>query len=266
MRNDAKLRTCPKEFISFAHHLADLGSQVHRRYFRAPLEMTVKNDLSPVTLVDRETELVLRDALERAYPNHGIQGEEYGSVRENSELVWLLDPIDGTESFISGLPLFCLLIGLVWEGSFTLGLIDQPILQDRWVGADGNGTSMNGRLVRTRTCQYLRDAILHSGGPALDGAAEDASIARVRAACHGFRCGVESYTFGLLASGFIDIVLDYDYDVHDFGPLEPVIRNAGGILTDFAGRRLQSNSDGRVLAVGDVCLLPQVIARLATGG
>jgi inositol-phosphate phosphatase/L-galactose 1-phosphate phosphatase/histidinol-phosphatase len=205
---------------------------------------------------------VLREALEKAYPAHGILGEEHPATRQEAEFVWVIDPIDGTQSFISGLPMFGLLLGPAWEERFVLGLIDQPILHERWVGADGHGTNMNGRRVSTRRCRVLREATLYAGGPTRDETAAGAAVARVRDECRGARYGVECYTYGLLASGYIDLILDYDYEAYDFAPLEPVFRNAGGTMTDWQGSRLQFDSEGRVLAAGDPQLLVQVLALL----
>ena len=183
-------------------------------------------------------------------------------MREESEFVWVIDPIDGTQSFISGLPLFGLLLGLAWEGQFVLGLIDQSILHERWIGADGHGTSLNGLLVDTRKCGSLRKAVLHAGGPTREEHEADAAIARIRDECRGARYGVECYTYGLLASGYIDLILDYDYEVYDFAPLEPVVRNAGGTLTNWKGERLGFGSEGRILAASDSRLLIQVLEYL----
>ncbi|MFQ5937225.1 MAG: inositol monophosphatase family protein [Acidiferrobacterales bacterium] len=247
------MERCPKELVTFAHHLADAAGEIQRRYFRQPLEIEVKPDESPVTKVDKETECVLRDLIERTYPKHGIAGEEYPTVREDAEFIWVLDPLDGTKSFLAGMPLFGILISLAHEGQFVLGVVDQPILQDRWLGADGHGTTLNGAPAHTRECATLSEAIVFLGKP------YDPKIAALRPAVKWARYGGDCYGYGLLASGFVDLVVDAYLDDHDFAALEPVVRNAGGVATDWEGNRLAMGSTGRVIAAGDPRLLDQVL-------
>lgn len=244
---------CPKEFVSFANRLADAAGEIQRRYFRQPLEVKLKPDASPVTQVDKETESALRELIEQAYPSHGIVGEEYPAVRENAEFVWVLDPLDGTKSFLVGMPVFGVLIGLAQGGCFVLGVIDQPILRDRWVGADGHSTTFNGTPVHTRPCSKLADAVVFLGKP------YDAKIARLRDEVRWARYGGDCYGYGLLASGFVDVVVDANLDDHDFAALEPVVRNAGGAITDWAGHPLAMGSNGEVIAAGDAHVLERVV-------
>jgi histidinol-phosphatase len=244
---------CANEFVSFANHLADAAGEIHRRYFRKPLEIELKPDASPVTRVDKETEGVLRELIEQAYPDHGIAGEEYPAVRQSAEHVWVLDPLDGTKSFLAGMPVFGILISLAHHGHFVLGVIDQPILRDRWVGADGHGTMFNGTPVNTRRCSKLADAVVFLGKP------YDAKIARLRDEVKWARYGGDCYGYGLLASGFVDLVVDADLDDHDFGALEPVVRNAGGAISDWAGQPLTMGSNGEVIAAGDTRVLESVV-------
>ena len=246
---------CPNEFVSFANRLADAAGEIHRHYFRQPLETELKPDASPVTRVDKETEVVLRELIEQVYPGHGIAGEEFPAVREDADYVWVLDPLDGTKSFLAGMPVFGVLIGLAHHGRFVLGVIDQPILRDRWVGADGYGTTFNGTLVHTRPCGKLADAVVFLGKP------YDVKIARLCEEVKWARYGGDCYGYGLLASGFVDVVVDVDLDVHDFGALEPVVRNAGGAIGDWMGRPLAIGSNGEVIAAGDARLLERIVAR-----
>ncbi len=247
------MQQCPKEFVKFAHRLADAVGDIQRRYFRQPLQVELKPDASPVTRVDKESEGVLRELIERTYPGHGIAGEEYPAVREHAEFVWVLDPLDGTKSFLAGMPVFGVLISLAHGGRFVLGVIDQPILRDRWVGADGHGTAFNGSKVHTRRCSKLADAVVFLGKP------YDTKIARLRDEVKWVRYGGDCYGYGLLASGFVDLVVDADLDNHDFGALEPVVRNAGGAITDWAGHPLAMGSNGEVIAAGDAHVLERVV-------
>ncbi len=125
------------ELVALAHRLADAARPIAARYFRTGVTVDDKTDQSPVTIADREAETAMRDLLTRHVPEHGVFGEEHGAVRTDADYVWVLDPIDGTKAFITGLPLFGTLIGLFHRGKPVLGIIDQPILQERWLGVEG---------------------------------------------------------------------------------------------------------------------------------
>ncbi len=144
------------DLIDLAHRLADASGAVLRRYYRAGLDEDDKDDGSPVTRADREAETVMRELLTACAPSHGVIGEELGPARADADLVWVLDPIDGTRAFLTGKPLFTTLIGLLFRGRPVLGLIDQPVVSDRWVGALGRATELGSRPVRTRDCPLSR--------------------------------------------------------------------------------------------------------------
>src|SRR5215472_13325133 len=146
--------------IAFANELADAAGGIVRRYFRRGVAVDDKPDLSPVTIADREAELALRALIETRFPEDGILGEEHGSHRIDAERVWVLDPIDGTKSFISGVPLFGTLIALMERGTPVLGVIDQPISRERWIGARGHKSTLNGAPISTRACPTLAAAAL----------------------------------------------------------------------------------------------------------
>lgn len=253
---------CPQEFITFAHRLAHVAGEIHRRHFRQPVSVELKPDASPVTQVDTETERALRELIGRTYPDHGIAGEEFPSVREDAEFTWVLDPLDGTKSFLAGISMFGILIALAQGGRFVLGVVDQPIVRDRWIGADGHGTSFNGKAVRTRRCASLADAVLCISGPDDRTEAYNRQITAIRREVKWVHYGAECCAYGLLASGFVDLIVDVGLDDHDFGPLDPIVRNAGGIATDWQGEELILGSDGKVVATGDPRLLDDVLTRL----
>ena len=142
----------PADLMPFAHRLADAAGEVLRRYFRTPVAVERKADLTPVTVADREAERVMRAMIRDAYPGHGVDGEEYGAERADAELVWSLDPVDGTKSFVTGRPLFGTLVGLFRAGRPALGVIDQCILGERWAGVAGQPSRWNGAPIRTRAC------------------------------------------------------------------------------------------------------------------
>jgi inositol-phosphate phosphatase/L-galactose 1-phosphate phosphatase/histidinol-phosphatase len=241
----------PAEFVALAEALADAAGEVCRRYFRTGFAVDDKPDATPVTIADREAELRMRALIEARFPAHGIVGEEHGRVRDDAEWVWTLDPIDGTKSFISGVPLFCTLIGLVRGGVPVLGVVDQPVLGERWLGAQGRGTTLNGRKVAARPCERLARATLFATAPDMFVGADAASFERLRGAVKLTRYGADAYAYALVPTGFVDLVCEASLKPHDWCALAPVVEGGGGVMTDWAGARLTLASDGRVLACGD---------------
>jgi len=237
--------------LAFALRLADAAGEVIRPYFRKPLAVRDKPDLSPVTAADRAAEEAMRRLIEARFPEHGILGEEFGREREDAELVWVLDPIDGTKSFISGVPLFGALIALTREGRPILGIIDQPISRERWVGAAGRPTTLNGAPIGCRACPSLAVATLFTTTPDMFKGEDAAAFARVSAAVKLVRFGADCYAYGLLAAGFVDLVLEASLKPYDFCAMVPVVEGAGGIATDWRGRSLDIAADGRILVAGD---------------
>ena len=254
---------CPRQFIDLAHALADASGAVIRRYFRTRIEIDDKDDDSPVTAADREAEAAMRVLIAAHYPDHGIYGEEYGTERADAEHVWVLDPIDGTKAFICGKPMFGTLIALMRAGRPVLGIIDQPVLGERWVGAAGAATLFNGAAVHTRACPALDRAFLNATHPDLFAGADEAAFQRLSRAAKQTQFGGDCYAYGLLASGFIDLVAEADLKPYDYCALVPVVEGAGGIVTDWRGGALTLASDGRVVAAGDAALHAAAIAALA---
>ncbi|MGQ3030727.1 MAG: inositol monophosphatase family protein, partial [Ferrovibrionaceae bacterium] len=172
------------EHLALAATLADAAGAVIRPYFRAGVDVDDKADASPVTIADREAELAMRRLIEARFPDHGIFGEEHGIVRGDADFVWILDPVDGTKSFVAGLPLFVTLIALTWRGKPILGVIDQPITGERWIGAIGHGTTLNGKPVTVRRGRALADAtaffLPHAGPDDPDEKALDALRRRIK--------------------------------------------------------------------------------------
>jgi inositol-phosphate phosphatase/L-galactose 1-phosphate phosphatase/histidinol-phosphatase len=223
------------EYSSFAQTLADRVRPLSRKWFRHPLSIDTKADESPVTQADREVEAALREAIAQHYPQHGIFGEEFGALHTEAELVWSLDPIDGTRAFISGNPLWGTLLALLHRGRPVLGLIDIPMLQERWIGAADSPARLNGEICQASACTELRNAILYATSP-------DIFAARMR------RYGGDCYSYGLLASGHVDLVVEAGLQPYDYLALMPVIEGAGGVITDWSGQPLSLESQGRVVA------------------
>lgn len=258
--------------IALANALADAAGAAIRPFFRAAYIVEDKADASPVTEADRAAELAIRAILDKERPSEGIIGEEYGTVRENASRQWVLDPIDGTRSFIAGRPIFGTLIALLQDGWPILGIIDQPISGERWVGAMGNPTLFNGKPVRTKPRAKLEGAQLATTSPHLfDEHDAEHYLELVRTVSGGKTkqgpiYGGDCYNYGLLASGHIDIVVETGLQLYDYAALVPVVEGAGGQMSDWNGDPLTDASDGRVIALGDPARLDDVLEALHCHG
>ena len=258
---------CPEAFVDLAKRLAEQARDITGRYFRQPLDIEDKADTSPVTIADRETEAAMRSLIAEAYPDHGILGEEHRPERAEARFLWVIDPIDGTKRFITGHVQFGTLIALLDRGRPILGVIDMPQLDERWLGAAGRPSvhrdRRGSRSARTRACPDLADATLYCTSPGMFEGADLAAFERLRAAVKTPLFGGECYSYGLLASGFNDLVVEADMDPYDYMAQVAVIAGAGGMITDWQGRPLGLESDGRVLAAGDPALHRQALDMLA---
>lgn len=239
------------QFIPFVQTLADLSGQIIRAHFRTPLTIEAKPDTSPVTLADRAVEQAIRKQITMTYPQHGIYGEEMGTLNTQAEYVWVIDPIDGTKAFMTGKPLFGTLIALLYQGKPILGVLDNPILRERWIGGYHVPTTLNGQAVQVRSCPTIEQSTLYATTPDMfKGQTKDLFAAihdKVRYPLFGGDC----YAYGLLACGFVDLVVEASLSPYDYCALVPIIENAGGIMTDWTGQTLGLHSDGRVIAAGD---------------
>lgn len=259
--------TCPQELVDFAEELAGQAGAVARRYFRTSVAVDTKRDESPVTIADRTAEERMRGAISRRYPAHGVFGEEFGSDRPDAEYLWVLDPIDGTKSFITGNPLFGTLVALLHHGRPILGLIDMPALGERWIGAAGQPTRRRDasgvQEVRTRACPELGQAILRSTSPDMFQKSQVAAHGRLSRACNLTLFGGDCFCYGQLASGFVDIVVEASLQPYDFMALLPVVTGAGGVATDWQGNPLSFDSQGDLLVSGDPALHAAALALLS---
>ena len=254
--------TCDDD-IALAHRLADAAGAAIRPHFRALAAVETKADASPVTIADRAAEAAMRTIIAAERPGDGIIGEEYGEDRADAARVWVFDPIDGTRSFIAGRPIFGTLIALLVDGVPVLGVIDQCIGGDRWLGAAGRPTTLNGRPATGRRHGDLGGARLATSSPHYFTAADFAAFERVRAGAFDTLYGGDCYNYGLVASGHVDLVVEAGLKVYDWAALVPVVTGAGGAMTDWSGAPLRQGSDGRVVAAGDKTLLPGVVALLS---
>lgn len=253
----ANTAACPETFLETARQLAETSREVIARHFRTRLDVDSKTDESPVTVADRETEAALRQVLAERHPEHGIVGEEHGIERPDAEFVWVLDPIDGTKSFVTGSPLFGTLVALKHGDRPILGVIDMPMLNERWVGAAGHGTTFTDARgthdARCRPCTELSQALLRTTSLSMfeEDPGDLPALRRVMEKVKVTVWGGDCYCYGLLASGFQDLVIEASLQNYDFMALIPVVEGAGGIATDWRGGPLGLESDGRVVMAGD---------------
>jgi histidinol phosphatase-like enzyme (inositol monophosphatase family) len=255
------------DLAAVAMAAADAAGQAIRPHFRTQLAADLKEDASPVTLADKGAEAAIRAVLAARTPDIPILGEEEGGTpREDGDL-WVVDPIDGTRAFITGRPLFGTLIALVRHGVPVIGLIDQPILGERWLGIAGQPTRFTsalggGGIARTRACATLDRAEFASTSPAVFRADDWERFQALSGQVRRTSWGGDCYAYGLLALGFLDIVTDATMQPWDWAALVPVIEGAGGCVTDWHGRALRFGTDGRVLALGDARLLAPTLELL----
>jgi len=253
-----------EDFIIAAQAAADVAAAVVRPLFRARLAVDQKSDASPVTIADRSAELAMRGVLSQRFPDHSVSGEEFGTLNPGQRYRWVLDPVDGTRAFVTGRPQFGTLIALFDGQTPILGVIDQPVTGERWIGVAGRATRFVGAYghAGTRACAELSQAELSCTSPEIF--ADDLPRwqrlhTRVKRTTYGGDC----YAYGLLALGQIDIIAEATMQYWDWAALVPIIEGAGGSITDWNGAPLRPDGDGRVLAVGDTALLAAAIAALA---
>lgn len=250
------------ELISFSETLAELAGTIIGQYFRLPIQIQTKLDKSPVTIADEEVEATIKREIRKRYPEHDILGEEGGLDRGTGkgDLVWVIDPIDGTASFITGKPLFGVLIALLYKGVPVLGILDQPILKERWIGIkDGESfqTTLNNEPIKVRSCAEISSAYLYSTSPHLFSGQSEIAFTKLRNSVKRTNYGCDCYAFGLLSLGFVDLVVEDGMKPWDYLALVPIVEGAGGIFTDWKGNPLRIDPrrpetwPGDCLAAGD---------------
>ena len=254
-----------QDLIDAAEAAAGSAAASIRPYYRQGVAADLKGDASPVTIADRTAEQAMRAVLSARFPDHGILGEEYGLDRPGARLRWVLDPIDGTRAFITGRPTFGTLVALLDGGTPILGVIDQPITGERWIGAAGQQTRFVGAYgaAGCRPCPALDQAELSCTAPEIFDPMQARAFARLSAAARRTSWGGDCYAYGLLALGGIDVIAEAGLKVWDWAALVPVIEGAGGRVTDWRGQPLHPDGDGTVLAVGDPALLGPALTLLA---
>jgi histidinol phosphatase-like enzyme (inositol monophosphatase family) len=252
-------------YVAAALAAADAAGSVIRPFFRSAVAADLKADQSPVTIADRNAELAMRAVLNQLCPECGILGEEFGLERPDARFRWVLDPIDGTRAFITGRPTFGTLVALLDSDAPLVGIIDQPVTGERWVGVAGRRTTFTGPMggrIGTRICPDLALAELSCTSPEMLG--DDLPrFQRVATKARRNYWGGDCYAYGLLALGQIDVIVECDLKPWDWAALLPVIVGAGGAVTDWLGRPPRVDGDGHIIAVGDPNLLARVSAALS---
>jgi inositol-phosphate phosphatase/L-galactose 1-phosphate phosphatase/histidinol-phosphatase len=241
-------------FVDLAMRMADRARAAILPHFRSGVVVETKADESPVTVADREAERAMRALIEAEFPDHGIEGEEWGAKAGDGEYIWYLDPIDGTKSFICGVPLFGTLIALVKGGKPVLGVIDQPYTRERWLGVSGRPSTMNGREIRVCACPALDQARFFTTSMEYYSPEQVVALERLKAAVGLVRYSADCYAFALLAEGAVDICAEGGVQEYDVAAVVPVIEGAGGIVSDWQGRPLRFERQGAlpdIMACGD---------------
>ena len=250
------------QLVAFAEQLAAVSGAMLRDAAGERPAVERKADRSFVTALDARIEQVLRERIVDAYPGHGILGEEADPVRPDADLVWVLDPIDGTAAFIAGLPMYGTLIALLADGVPVLGVIDHPVTGERWLGVQGRPTLKNGKPCRSRACPSLDGAILSASNPDFFDDDERPALDALRDNTAWRIWGGACMSYGLLASGRTDLAIDTRLKLWDFAPFRPIIEGAGGVITDWHGRPLDRDSGPQVLAAGDPQRHQEALARI----
>ena len=243
------------DFAAFVDQLATVAGDAILPFFRTSLSIEDKNpgsSFDPVTAADRAAEAAMRTLIRRTFPDHGVIGEEYGDEHADAEFVWVLDPIDGTKSFISGMPAWGTLIALTRSGKPVFGMMHQPFLRERFNG-DGRIARYRGpageRQLMVRPCEDLKRAVLSTTSPRLMRDTDRSAFARVEAAARLSLYGGDCYAYCMLAAGHIDLVIETEIKPHDIVPLIPIITGARGIVTTWNGEAAENG--GRIIAAGD---------------
>jgi myo-inositol-1(or 4)-monophosphatase len=256
------------DFAAFVDELADVSGDAIRPYFRTSLSIDDKGGargFDPVTAADRAAEAAMRAVIRKNFPGHGVVGEEFGEERPDAEYVWVLDPIDGTKSFISGMPAWGTLIALMRSGSPVYGMMHQPFIGERFYG-DGSKSRYRGRsgerALTARPCAGLADAVLYTTSPLLMDEPDRELFGKVEKSAKLSRYGGDCYAYCMVAAGHIDLVIETGIKPYDIAALIPIIHGAGGIVTTWEGE--PAANGGRIIAAGDKRVHAQAM-KLLTG-
>jgi myo-inositol-1(or 4)-monophosphatase len=243
------------DFSAFIGRLATAAGETILPFFRTSLSVENKGErqeFDPVTEADRAAEAVMRRLIKAGFPQHGIVGEEFGNEREDADYVWVLDPIDGTKSFIAGFPTWGTLIALLHKGSPVYGMMHQPFIGERFSGDNGSASYRNGhgeRKLAVRRCATLKEATCYTTSPRLMNESDRTIFGRVESEVRLSRYGGDCYSYCMLAAGHLDLVIETELKPYDIAALIPIVTGAGGIVTTWEGGPAQGG--GRIIAASD---------------
>jgi myo-inositol-1(or 4)-monophosphatase len=249
------MRMTAIDFAAFVDRLATVSGDAILPFFRTTLSVENKSrgdNFDPVTAADRAAESAMRTLIRNQFPEHGIVGEEYGDERTGAEYVWVLDPIDGTKSFISGMPAWGTLIALTRNTEPVYGMMHQPFTKERFTGDSGSAHyrgPAGPRALRARSCASVSDAILMTTSPLLMSAEERAIFEKVERVARLSRYGGDCYAYCMLAAGHVDLVIECGLKPYDVVPLIPIVTGAGGVITAWDGG--PAKDGGNIVAAGD---------------
>ncbi len=250
------------EFLVAALEITERASEIPRKYFRAEFDIEHKQDKSPVTIADQETEQFIREALQSQFPGHAIFGEEFGRGETNCEYEWVIDPIDGTRSFVSGMPLYGMLLALTKNDQPQLGVIRMPELDEVYVGDCQTATRNRSETLQCSNVTSIDEAIIYiNEGEKINQV--NPQLFKYLSECgRVMRLGYDCYPHALLAAGKVDVVIDFDLKPYDYFSLIPVVQGAGGVITDWCGESLTMESKGDVVSAATAELHRQTLALL----
>ena len=252
--------------ISSALDITARASAIPRSYFRTRMDIDHKQDESPVTIADRETEKFIRDALQELYPEHAIFGEEFGREASDSDFEWIIDPIDGTRAFVTGMPLYGMLLALLKNGAPEFGIVRMPELEEVYSG-DGERSLLNDNdLLQVSKVTRLDDAVIYLNEGEKIMPRHPRLFERLCSSGRLRRLGYDCYPHVLLADGRVDLVIDFDLKPYDYLALVPVIEGAGGLISDWRGKRLDLHSDGRIISAATPELQHEALQLIAACG
>ncbi len=251
-----------QQYIDAAMQIADRAREVSLKYFRQPLEIEKKFDDSPVTVADKQTEALIREEIHTRFPDHGFYGEETGQTDVDADWLWVVDPIDGTSSFSTGKPTFGTLIALLYQGVPVLGVVDLPALDDRWLGVHGQPTLHNGQVVHTNTAENLADASAYTTTTKMFNDLTMPRYLALTGQCKFSVYGADCLAYGLLASGFTEIVVEANLKPYDYMAVVPVIEGAGGCISDWEGDPVRLGTADQILASANESMHQKALAAL----
>lgn len=250
-------------FLSFAKKLANNSRAMLLSASRKLPEVTIKEDASFVTTTDKAIERKMRDMIFSEFPDHGIFGEEFENINTDADFVWVIDPIDGTAAFVSGIPVYGTLIALAWKGKPFIGIIDHPLTDDRWIGVNHTCAFHNDKPIKTRSCNTLSSAYVTCSNSDFMSPVQLVKFTSVKREVSYVQYGGSCFSYGVLASGRSDLAIDAGLDAFDIYACAAVIQGAGGIVTSWNGTELSFDMDGTVLAAGDKGLYREVVEQLS---